>query len=130
MKNKSNGLFAVSKVLEDQVEKLDPWCLVQITWRDAYDAPNGWTETDSYKPEDQIASTVGYFWKDCQKNYVTLCATMFDSELPKVHTVGNVTHVPTSMIQSIWLIEKQRSNNSERIQVHNPKARSRKPRMA
>jgi polyribonucleotide nucleotidyltransferase len=116
--------------IDKQAESLNAWDLVEITWRDAYDAPNGWTDTDSYKPEDQIARTVGYVWKGCQTNYVTLCGTMFDLELPKIHTVGNVTHVPTAMIQSINVInKKQRRMKDERIQIHGSKARSRKPRM-
>lgn len=98
------------------VRKLKPWALVEITWRDAYDASNGWTEVNTYKPEDQIARTVGYVWKDCQAHYITLCGTMFDAELPKVETVGNVTHVPIAMIQSIRKIEQRR--NYERVQIH------------
>jgi polyribonucleotide nucleotidyltransferase len=114
------------KSFEKQVEDMTAWSLVEITWRDAYDAPNGWTETDSYKPEDQIASSIGYFWKNCQVDYITLCATMFNTELPKVHTVGNVTHVPIAMIQSIRVIDKRREKN-ERIQIRNRQTGTRKP---
>ena len=109
-------MFPKKRTRKEVVHNMDPWSLVEITWRDAYDASNGWTEVPSYKPEDQIARTVGYVWKDCQEHYITLCGTMFDAELPKVETVGNVTHVPIAMIQSIRHIE-QRSKN-ERIQIH------------
>lgn len=123
------GLMRI-KSIDKQVESLEPWSLVEITWRDAYDASNGWTETETYKPEDQIAITVGYVWAGCQKNYITLCGTFFLQELPKVHTVGNVTHIPIAMIQSIKVINKQRSIKDERIQIYGPEARTRKPRVA
>ncbi|ANH49330.1 hypothetical protein uvFWCGRAMDCOMC429_07 [Freshwater phage uvFW-CGR-AMD-COM-C429] len=95
---------------------VEPWTLLEVTWRDAYDAENGWTAVSTYKPEDQIARTVGYIWKDCQEHYITLCGTMFDSELPKVETVGNVTHIPIAMIQSVRILKQRR--NYERVQIH------------
>jgi hypothetical protein len=119
------------KSIDKQVESLEPWSLVEVTWRDAYDASNGWTETETYKPEDQIAITVGYVWVGCQKHYITLCGTFFLQELPKVHTIGNVTHVPIAMIQSLRVINKQqKGEHNGRIQVHSKQARTRKPRVA
>ena len=119
------------KSIDKQVESLEPWSLVEVTWRDAYDASNGWTETETYKPEDQIAITVGYVWVGCQKHYITLCGTFFLQELPKVHTIGNVTHVPIAMIQSLRVINKQNTGGKNAgIQVPDRKARTRKPRMA
>jgi phosphoribosylformimino-5-aminoimidazole carboxamide ribonucleotide (ProFAR) isomerase len=109
-------MFRLSKTRSQVIDGLPEWSLVEITWRDAYDASNGWTEVSSYKPEDQVARTVGYLWKDCQEHYITLCGTMFDSELPKIETVGNVTHIPIAMIQSINRIEQRRKD--ERIQIH------------
>ena len=109
-------MFLKKRTREEVVNNIEPWSLVEITWRDAYDASNGWTEVSTYKPEDQVARTVGYVWKDCQKHYITMCGTMFDAELPKVETVGNVTHVPIAMIQSIRKIQQRR--DYERIQIH------------
>ena len=100
-------MFLKKRTREEVVNNIEPWSLVEITWRDAYDASNGWTEVGTYKPEDQIAVTVGYVWVDCQKHYITLCGTFFLQELPKVHTIGNVTHVPIAMIQSLRVINKQ-----------------------
>jgi hypothetical protein len=118
------------KSIDKQVEALEPWSLVEVTWRDAYDASNGWTETETYKPEDQIAITVGYVWVGCQKHYITLCGTFFLQELPKVHTIGNVTHVPIAMIQSLRVINKQNTGEKNaRIQISSREARTRKPRM-
>jgi uncharacterized protein YndB with AHSA1/START domain len=83
------------------IADIPPWRLIEVRWRDAYDAPNGWTEVSTYKPEDQIAQTVGYLWPNCQAEYVTLAATIFPAELPKPETVGNVTHIPLAWIQSV-----------------------------
>ena len=82
------------------------WSLVRVRWRDAYDAPNGWTEVSSYKPEDQIADTVGYLWANCQPEYLTLASTIFPQELPKPECVGNVTHIPIAMIQSVEILKQ------------------------
>ena len=87
-------------LIEELVKNCNPWSVVRVEWRDAYDAPNGWTDVNEYKGEDQIASTVGYVWPNCLENYLTLSSTIFESELPKPECAGNVTHIPIAMIQS------------------------------
>jgi len=87
--------------LQELIEDLNPWETVKVDWRDAYDAPNGWTEVSTYKGEDQIASSVGFYWPDAVEHYITLASTIFPQELPTPECVGNVTHIPISMIQSV-----------------------------
>lgn len=94
--------FGLSKYEEisRSVDNIPAWSRVEVRWRDAYDAPNGWTEVSTYKPEDQIACTVGFLWPNCQEKYITLAATIFPQELPKPECVGNVTHIPLA-----WVLE-------------------------
>jgi len=83
-----------------------PWSLVAIHWVDAFDSDNGWIEMDNYKPEPCNVVSVGYLWPDCLSGYVTITGSFFPDELPNLKTIGMVTHIPTTMVQRISILQQ------------------------
>lgn len=83
-----------------------PWSLVVIHWMDAFDSTNGWVELADYKPVAAQVVTVGYLYPDALEGYVTITGSYFVDELPKLETVGMLTHIPCSMVQKIVVLEQ------------------------
>lgn len=83
-----------------------PWALVAVHWRDAYDAPNGWTEIATYRPAEQTVVTVGWLWPDCLEGYVTLVTSYMPDEVADMKTVGMPTHIPCEMVLATFLLNQ------------------------
>ena len=72
------------------------WDLVLVEWQDAFDAPAGWHDMDSYRERELVIKSVGYYWGTANLDgYVVLAATR------GIGQVSQVTHIPVSMIKTI-----------------------------
>lgn len=76
-----------------------PWSLVAIHWVDAFDGDSGWTNVHEYKPHVNDVVSVGWEWPGLLEGYVTLVSSTCPDEYPDLKTVGQVLHIPTSMIK-------------------------------
>ena len=83
-----------------------PWSLVVIHWIDAFDSSNGWVDLEEYKPSPLSVVSVGYLYPDCLEGYVTITGSYFPDDLPKMESVGMLTHVPCAMVQKIVMLEQ------------------------
>jgi hypothetical protein len=86
------------------IKSLDAWTPVRVTWRDAHAPHSGWHEVDEYQPETAEATTLGRVWHDCQKHYLTLAGTIFESEDGNIKTVGDINHIPIAWIVKIEVL--------------------------
>jgi hypothetical protein len=83
-----------------------PWSLIVVYWEDAFDGPNGWTDTTEYKTEPAMVATVGWLWPDCLEGYLTLVNSYFPDDLPDIDTVGMPVHIPLGMIRKTVLLDQ------------------------
>lgn len=82
------------------IDDLQDWQEIRVTWRDAHAPHSGWHEVDEYEPEEAIAITTGRYWRGCQEHYLTVVGTIFQTEgTPK--TVGDINHIPLGWILKI-----------------------------
>jgi hypothetical protein len=81
-----------------------PWSLVVVYWEDAFDGPNGWTDTEEYKAEPAMVVTVGWLWPDCLEGYLTLVNSYFPDD--QLATVGMPIHIPVGMIRKTVLLDQ------------------------
>ena len=96
--------WSFMSVENHQVQHIQPWQEIRVTWRDAHAPHSGWHEVDEYEPEEATAVTVGCYWPNCQEHYLTLAGTIFqhDGDTPK--TVGDINHIPWGWILKIEVI--------------------------
>ncbi len=82
-----------------------PWPMVAVLWRDAFDGENGWTDVETYKPEETLVVTVGFLWPNCLKGYLTLVNSFMPDELPDIKTTSGPVHIPVGMVVDTWLLD-------------------------
>jgi hypothetical protein len=82
-----------------------PWSLVAVHWIDAFDSPNGWTDTKDYKAKVQHVVSVGWLWPDILEGYLSVTGSYCPDEDPPMGTVGMVTHVPIGMVQRVVILD-------------------------
>lgn len=87
-------------MMSEVIKSIPAWSQVRVRWRDAYCPPAGWVIVDDYVTKENIATTLGWVWKDCQENFFTVVGTVFEAELPDPEQVGDVNHIPIA-----WLID-------------------------
>jgi hypothetical protein len=81
---------------------LRKWQMVLVKWVDAFDAPAGWHDANSYSESECIIDTMGYYWADCGLDgYIVLAATTGYHGRNKPQEVSQVTHIPLGMIREI-----------------------------
>lgn len=83
-----------------------PWALVMVQWADAFDSENGWVQLGSYKPSPCDVVSVGYVCPDILSGHLSITASYFPGELPKIETVGMITHIPIAMIRRVIALEQ------------------------
>lgn len=74
--------------------------MVEVTWLDAFDGPQGWVYYDDYFPAAVSPTTTGYFLKDYMENHVTVCSSYYYDESDRL-LISNPVHIPEGMVVSI-----------------------------
>jgi len=81
---------------------LKNWQMILVKWVDAFDAPAGWHDADSYRESECIIDTMGYYWADCGLDgYLVMAATTGYHGKNRPQEVSQVTHIPLGMIREI-----------------------------
>lgn len=90
------------------LETLEEWSPIVVRWHDAHSPTAEWHTVDEYEPDkDTTAITVGFYWKNCKANYLTIAATIFPHpETGVVKTAGDITHIPLGWLDMIEKLEE------------------------
>jgi len=73
---------------------------VLVEWQDAFDAPAGWHDQDTYREKEVLIRSVGYYWvTPSVDGYMVLAATR------GIGQVSQVTHIPIGMIKSVTKLQ-------------------------
>jgi hypothetical protein len=94
------------------LETLAEWSPIVVRWHDAHSPTAEWHTVDDYEPDkDTTAVTLGWYWKNCKANYLTVAATIFPHpETGAVKTAGDITHIPLGWLEDIQKLEDIHAN--------------------